>query len=246
MTKTSSSHRLFIDHPFVEGANILCSATQAHYLMSVLRLGDGSLLPVFNGGDGEWLAQLVVHGKKKCGLLLLERRRAQTGGPSLHYLFAPLKKGRLDYMVQKATELGVMSVQPVFTRRTNVARLKEARLEANIIEAAEQCGVLRIPQLKPACKLGVLLQGWDTNVPLIFCDESAAISNPLKALAQLQGAHSVALLVGPEGGFDEEERCLLLSHPFVYAISLGPRIMRADTAAVAALTLVNAVLFEGM
>ncbi|MCF6198630.1 MAG: 16S rRNA (uracil(1498)-N(3))-methyltransferase [Hyphomicrobiaceae bacterium] len=244
MSEQISSHRLFVDHPLLADAVIVCLPTQAHYLLNVLRLGEGALLPVFNGVEGEWVAQLHLHGRKKCTLQILRQTREQSSGPAIHYLFAPLKKARLDYMAQKATELGVASLQPVLTRRTNVARLKTERLEANIIEAAEQCGILRVPQLRECCKLEALLAGWDTELPLIFCDEAAPVKSPLEALSALQKDTALAVLVGPEGGFDEQERALLLAQPFVHALSLGPRIMRADTAAVAILALANAVLFD--
>ena len=202
------------------------------------------MLPIFNGRDGEWLARLHLTGKKKCHLQIVEQLRLQTGGPSIHYLFAPLKKARLDYMAQKATELGVQTMQPVLTRRTNVTRINEGRLQANVIEAAEQCGILRLPEIREPCKLEQVLAQWDEDVPLVFCDEAASVKSPLEALSQLQHDKPLGVLIGPEGGFDEYERAQLLNLPFVHAISLGPRIMRADTAAVAALTLVNAVLFD--
>ncbi len=244
MTRQISSHRLFVDHPLAGGVLYGCLPSQAHYLLSVLRRGEGDLLPVFNGVDGEWLARLHVHGRKKCHLEMIELLRPQTGGPALHYLFAPLKKARLDYMAQKATELGVMSLQPVLTRRTNVARLNEGRLQANIIEAAEQCGVLRLPELHSAVRLDQALEQWDATTPLVFCDEAAKVASPLAVLSELERDAPLGVLIGPEGGFDPDERRRLLDLPFVHALSLGPRIMRADTAAVAALTLVNAVLFD--
>jgi 16S rRNA (uracil1498-N3)-methyltransferase len=244
MTLIISSHRLFADLPLKAGAVHVCAPGQNNYLLNVLRLGAGDGVRVFNGVDGEWLCELRQIAKKKCELVAREQLRAQEQGPMVHYLFAPLKKARLDYMVQKAVELGVASLRPVLTRRTNVARIKSERMGANIIEAAEQCGVLRLPQLRETHKLTALLEGWDADLPLVFCDEGARISSPLEALGQLQPGRPMALLIGPEGGFDEEERAQLNDLPFVHALSLGPRIMRADTAAVAALALVNAVLFD--
>ncbi len=244
MTQKRSSHRLYIDAPLKAGAVYVCFPAQAHYLLGVLRLEAGTMLPVFNGSDGEWLAELRLRGKKKCELIAREQTRPQCGGPAIHYLFAPLKKARIDYLAQKATELGVQSLRPVLTRRTNVARIKEGRLEANVIEAAEQCGILRLPKLLDPCKLEILLKDWDESIPIVFCDEAAPLKSPLEALSGLKRNAPVALLIGPEGGFDEEERALLHSLPHVHAISLGPRIMRADTAAVAALALINAVLFD--
>ncbi len=244
MNEQISSHRLYIDAPLAADLAFSCAPLQAHYMLSVLRLGEGALLPVFNGKDGEWLARLRLAGKKKCDLIIIEKLRAQQAGPAIHYLFAPLKKARLDYMAQKATELGVETMRPVLTRRTNVARIKEGRLHANVIEAAEQCGVLRVPQILEPCKLEPLLEQWDRDIPIIFCDEAAPVKSPLEALSLLTANAPIGVLIGPEGGFDEHERRQLNELAFVHAISLGPRIMRADTAAVAALALVNGVLFD--
>ena len=244
MSEQISSHRLYIDAPLARDLAFSCAPTQAHYLLSVLRLGEGALLPVFNGREGEWLARLRMAGKKKCDLIIVEQLREQQAGPAIHYLFAPLKKARLDYMAQKATELGVQTLRPVLTRRTNVARINDGRLRANVIEAAEQCGVLRVPQILEPCKLDQLLGQWDTDIPIIFCDEAAPIKSPIEALSQLPANAPIGVLIGPEGGFDEHEREQLNARSHVHAISLGPRIMRADTAAVAALALVNAVLFD--
>ena len=159
----------------------------------------------------------------------------------MHYLFAPLKHTRLDYMVQKATEMGVAHLQPVLTHHTIAARVNLERMRANAIEAAEQCGVLRVPTVGEPLKLEAALSAWDPKRTLIFCDEAADVANPLAALSAIEGA-PLAVLIGPEGGFDPAERALLHEKPFALPISLGPRIMRADTAAVAALALVNATL----
>ena len=167
--------------------------------------------------------------------------RVQEGGPDIDYLFAPLKRARLDYLVQKATEMGVARLRPVLTRRTTPERVNLERMRANAIEAAEQCGILRIPELHAPEKLERVIANWDAGRPLVFCDEASEERCPLSALAHLEPG-PLALLIGPEGGFDEAERDLLLAKPFVTRLSLGPRILRADTAAVAALALVNAVL----
>ncbi len=244
MSEQISSHRLYIDAPLAPDLAFSCAPTQAHYLLSVLRLGEGALLPVFNGREGEWLARIRLAGKKKCDLIIVEQLRKQQAGPAIHYLFAPLKKARLDYMAQKATELGVQTLRPVLTRRTNVARINDGRLRANVIEAAEQCGVLRVPQILEPCKLEQLLGQWDADIPIIFCDEAAPIKSPIEALSLLPANAPIGVLIGPEGGFDKHERAQLSELSFVHAISLGPRVMRADTAAVAALSLVNAVLYD--
>lgn len=233
--------RLFIDTPLASGADITCTPDQANYLVNVLRLQPGAEILVFNGADGEWRARISDAGKRRCTLTCSEQTRPQQNGPDLHYLFAPLKHARLDYMVQKATELGVAHLQPALTRRTIAARVNVERMHANAIEAAEQCGVLRVPTVGEPLKLEALLAKWDPQRRLIFCDENAAVSNPIEALRGINEG-PLAVIIGPEGGFDPAERELLLAKPFATPISLGPRIMRADTAAVAALALVNATL----
>ena len=180
-------------------------------------------------------------GKKRCTLLCNEQLRPQTPAPDLHYLFAPLKHARLDYLVQKATEMGVSRLRPILTHRTVAARVNGERMRANAIEAAEQCDILWVPEIAEPQKLGAVLQDWDVRRRLIFCDESAAVADPLAVLREVAPG-PLAVIVGPEGGFDAEERAQLAAAPYARAISLGPRIMRADTAAVAALALVNATL----
>ncbi|MGF1621186.1 MAG: 16S rRNA (uracil(1498)-N(3))-methyltransferase [Rhodomicrobiaceae bacterium] len=236
-----SQVRLFVQDALAPGADVKCSQDQAHYLGNVMRMRAGDAVLAFNGRDGEWLAEIVALKRGDCELAARERTREQTGGPDFHYLFAPLKKARLDFMVQKATELGVAALRPVMTRRTVAERVKLERMQANVIEAAEQCGVLRVPEVAEPEKLEAVLGKWPESRALVFADESAPIASPLEALAAIPTGPA-ALLIGPEGGFTEEERAMLLALPFVHAISLGPRIMRADTAAVAALALMNAVL----
>jgi 16S rRNA (uracil1498-N3)-methyltransferase len=233
--------RLFVEPPLAVAAPIACTKEQANYLLNVLRLRAGAAILVFNGRDGEWRARLAEVGKRRCTLECLTPTRPQRDGPDVHYLFAPLKHARLDYMVQKATEMGVAHLQPVLTRRTIAARVNLERMRANAIEAAEQCGVLRVPSVGEPLKLDTLLAAWDPKRKLIFCDEAANVANPLTALAAVE-AKPLAVLIGPEGGFDVSERALLRQQPNALAISLGPRVMRADTAAVAALALVNAAL----
>jgi 16S rRNA (uracil1498-N3)-methyltransferase len=233
--------RLFVEPPLAAGAAIACTPEQANYLLNVLRLGSSAEILIFNGSDGEWQARIAATGKRRCTLECLVQTRAQAGGPDVHYLFAPLKHTRLDYMVQKATEMGVAHLQPVLTHHTIAARVNLERMRANAIEAAEQCGVLRVPTVGEPLKLEAALSAWDHKRTLIFCDEAADVANPLAALSAIEGA-PLAVLIGPEGGFDPAERALLHEKPFALPISLGPRIMRADTAAVAALALVNATL----
>ena len=236
-----NAQRLFVEADLAAGVSVDCSAEQANYLRNVLRLEGGDPILVFNGRDGEWRAELAEAGKRAAVLRVGAQVRGQEGGPDIDYLFAPLKRARLDYLVQKATEMGVARLRPVLTRRTTPERVNMQRMRANAVEAAEQCGILRIPELHAPAKLERIVADWDMGRPLLFCDEGSELEDPVAALAKLPPG-PLALLVGPEGGFDETERDLLLSRPFVTRLSLGPRILRADTAAVAALALVNAVL----
>jgi 16S rRNA (uracil1498-N3)-methyltransferase len=233
--------RLYVETSLGEETAIALDRAQAHYLTTVLRLKSGSRVLVFNGRDGEWEATLDV--QKRAGALHVGgRRRAQTEAGNLHYLFAPLKAARLDYMVQKAVEMGVSRLQPVLTRHGQVARLNMGRVRANCIEAAEQCGILNLPEIaEPAALLAVLAANGPERC-LVFCDEDAEVADPLAALAKVSPGSAVAVLIGPEGGFAEDERTALLKLPNVVRLALGPRILRADTAAVAALALVQAAL----
>ncbi len=239
--------RLFLRHILAEGARIEADRSQANYLMNVLRLKDGDYVLVFNGTDGEWLAKLSSSGRRDCALQVMERVREQTQRNDLMYLFAPLKHARLDYMVQKAVEMGAGSLKPVMTQHTQSSRVNLERMESNVIEAAEQCGVLSVPEVLAPQPLKDVLAAWPEAQPerrLLFCDEAEGTNNPLLSLAQMkeQGVPPLAVLIGPEGGFSEEEREELRSLDFVTVIPLGPRILRADTAAVAALTIIQATL----
>lgn len=233
--------RLFVDAPLKEGATVEAGRDQAHYLTTVLRFGDGAEILVFNGRDGEWMARLSLPAKKRVLLTILEQTRPQPAAGDLVYLFAPLKVGRLDYMVQKAVEMGASELQPVLTQHTQVHRLKTERLVANVIEAAEQCGVLDIPAVREPVRLERLIGEWDASRRLFFCDEGTETQNPIAALKSITETR-FALLVGPEGGFSEGERRMLHGRPFVTPIPLGPRILRADTAAVAALAVLQATV----
>lgn len=237
----SKPQRLFVKPPLIAQAEIALEAPQAHYLINVLRCKTGDDVLLFNGRDGEWRGALSAATKKRAAVVIEERMRPQSEGPDLHYLFAPLKRARVDYMAQKATEMGASLLQPVLTRRTMTERVNTSRLLANAVEAAEQCGILRVPEIAEPEKLPRLLERWDETRLLVFADEAAAVMSPLAALEE-ERERPLAVLVGPEGGFEVEERLLLLEKPYVLPILLGPRVMRADTAAVAALALVNAVL----
>jgi 16S rRNA (uracil1498-N3)-methyltransferase len=212
---------------------------QAHYLGTVLRLTSGERVLIFNGRDGEWSATVQTL-KRAAGLVAETRTRPQPVPADLHYLFAPLKAARLDYMVQKAVEMGVSALQPVLTRHGQVSRINAERMLANAIEAAEQCGLLSLPEIKPLAHLADVLAAWEPERRLVFCDEDAEVKSPVAALSGLPAA-PLALLIGPEGGFSAEERDMLLKRPHVVRLSLGPRILRADTAAVAALAIIQAV-----
>jgi 16S rRNA (uracil1498-N3)-methyltransferase len=238
---SSKLQRLFVTSALAQGATVALAKHQAHYLGNVLRLKPGDALLLFNGSDGEWCAELSAVGKKGAEARLTHQTRPQDQGPDLQYLFAPLKRARLDYMAQKATELGVSALRPVITRHTVAERVNTERLLANAVEAAEQCGILRVPEVMEPEPLAKLIAGWDESRLLIFADEAAAHASPIGTLRARPQA-KLAVLVGPEGGFEREERAALLAKPFVLPISLGPRVMRADTAAVAALSLVNAAL----
>jgi len=233
-------HRLFVDGVLGDRVLIDCSPNQAHYLGNVLRLRIGAKVLVFNGRDGEWRAEIREQSKKTCLLECIEAMREQSRNLDLHYLFAPIKRARLDYMVQKATEMGASKLLPVRTEFTQVSRVNKVRMLANAIEAAEQCGTLNVPEVGDLQDLEQALRKWDPVRRLVFCDEGAEEADPLQALQEIRGAQT-AVLIGPEGGFSAAERKLLRAQPFVVPISLGPRIMRADTAAVAALALVNGV-----
>lgn len=235
--------RLFVDAPLRSGAELTLDRDQSHYLGHVLRLRDGAAVLVFNGRDGEWRAVFNA-GKKVAALALEAQTRAQTTGADLHYVFAPLKHARLDYMVQKAVEMGASALVPVLTQHSQVSRVNTDRMRANAIEAAEQCGILSLPAVAEPLALSDWLEGRKPDRLLVFCDEDSEVCDPVAALAARRAADptAIAVLIGPEGGFSPDERSLLLRQPNILRLSLGPRILRADTAAVASLTLVQAVL----
>ena len=238
-----TAQRLFVDAPLAEGARITLSREQANYLLNVLRLTAGDSVIIFNGINGEWRAELADTGRKAASLDVVEALRAQEAGPDIHYLFAPLKHARLDYMVQKAVEMGASRLRPVLTRRTQAQRVNLERMRANVIEAAEQCGILTIADIEEPLTLEKTLAQWPQDRLLVFCDEDAAMADPVAAIRHRAAPGApIAVLIGPEGGFDPSERTLLMRMEQTLAISLGPRILRADTAAVAALALVQAAV----
>jgi len=235
------SPRLYVDAPLEEGALVPLAPAQQHYLGHVLRLKAGGRVLAFNGHDGEWEAGLEAN-RRAAALRVGTRTREQTAATDVYYLFAPLKAARLDYMVQKAVEMGASRLQPVLTRHSQVARVNVARMRANAIEAAEQCGILTLPQVDEAETLPRVLATREASRYLVFCDEDADIGDPLGALAAVPPRSPLAVLVGPEGGFAGDERAALLKLPNTVRLALGPRILRADTAAVAALALVQSVV----
>ena len=234
--------RLFVDAVLAAGATVALERDQSNYLGNVLRLKSGDELLVFNGRDGEWRA--VVAGRKRADHLIIgARTRAQDRLPDLAYVFAPLKHARLDYVVQKAVEMGAARLQPVLTRHTQVARVNGERMRANVIEAAEQCGILSLAEVAEPVPLDRFLSERDGKRQLVFCDEAGDVADPLAALtAAKMAGQGIDVLIGPEGGFAEGERSLLLRQPRTLRLALGPRILRADTAGVAALALVQAAL----
>jgi len=234
--------RLFVDAPLAAGATVVLARDQSNYLGNVLRLAAGATVLVFNGRDGEWRA--AISGRKRADTLeILNPVRPQDHLRDLAYVFAPLKHARLDYMVQKAVEMGASRLQPVMTRFTQAARVNVDRMRANVVEAAEQCGILTLASVAEPVSLDKFLTQREPQRLLVFCDEAAEQAGPLPALERVgTKGQGIDVLVGPEGGFAEEERSLLLRQPSILRLSLGPRILRADTAAVAALALVQAAL----
>ena len=237
------SPRLYVDSPLAADGMVALDRSQSNYLGNVLRLGNGAPVLVFNGRDGEWQAAISA-GKRADRLTVLAQTRPQADPQDIVYLFAPLKHARLDYMVQKAVEMGASALQPLVTRFTQVSRVNTERMRANAIEAAEQCGILAIPEVSEPLAFAKYIERRDDARLLVFCDEAAEIADPASALAAVRdrAKAGIDVLIGPEGGFAEEERVILLRQPNIVRLALGPRILRADTAAVAALAVVQTVL----
>lgn len=245
MPRTHASlPRLHIAPDLAADAQLTLGKDQSLYLAAVLRKSVGDEVVLFNGRDGAWLARLASDSKKSVTLELIEQIAPQTPVSDLWYGFAPLKTERLDYVVQKAVEMGAGVIQPVLTKFTQVSRLKHEKLVANAIEAAEQCEVLSVPTVAAEITLDRLIDSWAAEQggrKLILADESAASASPLETLTTLRG-QPVGVLIGPEGGFSDDERARLRAQDFVIPVSLGPRILRADTAAVAALAVIQATI----
>jgi len=235
--------RLYVPDDLGPGLSLALAEGQAHYLRNVLRLGPGAALALFNGRDGEWSGRIDGIAKGRCAVALGERTRQQIAEPDLWLVFAPVKRARIDYLVEKATELGVAELRPVRTQRTIVERVNVERLQANAVEAAEQTERLAVPLVHPPESLPALIPRWPEGRRLIVCDERGRAPPIAAVVAALRDrpAAGTAVLIGPEGGFTETELDGLANLPFVNAVSLGPRVLRADTAALAALAVFQAV-----
>lgn len=231
--------RLYVDAPLAEGQPVPLTRDQAHYLFSVMRLGPGDELLIFDGRSGEWRAEVAETGRKGGSLLCRERLRPLLPPPDLWLLFAPLKKARTDFIVEKAAEMGAARILPVQTDFTNAERVRQDRLQAHAVEAAEQCGGTFVPEVAELARLDRVLADWPEARRIMWADEGLA-GGAAGLAGQPEGPW--AILVGPEGGFSEAEKERLRALPFVVPVSLGPRILRADTAAVAALALWQAAL----
>ncbi|SEP80230.1 16S rRNA (uracil1498-N3)-methyltransferase [Thalassovita taeanensis] len=229
--------RLYVEHPLGQEQTVPLDRDQAHYLFGVMRQSVGAQVALFNGRDGEWRAEVVEAGKRGGVLACREQTKPLQMPPDLWLLFAPIKKARTDFIVEKAAEMGAARIIPVQTEFTNSERIRQDRLQAHAVEAAEQCGGTYVPEVSELHRLDRLLADWPEGRQLLFCDEAAAGAG-LALDPALRGAQAPwAILIGPEGGFSEAERAKLKALPFAHTISLGPRILRADTAAVAAMTL---------
>lgn len=234
--------RLFVPHATLEaGASVTPDDAQARYLLATLRMQDGEAVALFNGRDGEWEAHAALKSRKSLELRAVSRRAAQKGVPDIRLLFAPVKNEKVDFLVKRAVELGIRAAQPVITRYTMVSRVNTERLRANAVEAAEQCGRMDVPEIVEPKPLERVLSEWDAGRTLLFCDEEGQ-GAPIRSLLPSLPKGAYGVLIGPEGGFSPDERDMLRRLPFVRAVSLGPRILRAETAALAALANVQAWL----
>ena len=233
--------RLFVEQALALGQPVALNGDQAHYLFAVMRLAKGALVLLFNGRDGEWRARVAEAGKRGGILICAEQTQAQRLPPDLWLLFAPIKKARTDFIVEKAVELGVARIVPVRTRHTNAERIRQDRLQAHAVEAAEQCGATYVPEVAELMALERLLAGWPDGRRLLWCDETLA-GRPSALPGIFARGTPTAILIGPEGGFSDPEKALLRAMPMVVPLALGPRILRADTAAVAAITLWQAAV----
>lgn len=237
--------RLYVEQDLVDGGTVVIEGPQSHYLQNVMRLGVGDEIHLFNGWDGEWLGIIDTVARRNCSVSLTDCIQNQTSDKDLWLVFSPVKRARIDFIASKATELGVSALVPVLTDHTAVSRVNADRLRANAIEAAEQCGRLAVPHIHDPSRLSDRLQNWPPERRLLVCDETGAgtpIATALGDLPPEAAAVPWAILVGPEGGFSASELDLLAENPIVTRVGLGPRILRADTAAIAALSCWQAIL----
>jgi len=239
LTEVGGKTRLYVTGDLGAGVTLTLDEGQAHYLLHVLRAKAGNLVALFNGRDGEWLAEIVAAGKRGVTASCLKQTELQKETPDIWLAFAPVKKTPADYLVQKATELGASVLQPVFTRRTIVGRINQERMLANAIEAAEQSARISVPDVREGVTFDKFLASWPKERRLFFCDEGGDAKPMAEAVRGVSGP--AAILTGPEGGFDPAERQRLRALPFVTPVTLGPRILRADTAALAALAIWQSV-----
>ncbi|MBO9445697.1 16S rRNA (uracil(1498)-N(3))-methyltransferase [Ruegeria sp. R14_0] len=231
----SAKIRLYVEHPLGQGQSVPLTRDQAHYLFGVMRLAVGGQVALFNGQDGEWLAEVAEASKRGGVLMCVEQTKPLQLPPDLWFLFAPIKKARTDFIVEKAAEMGAARIMPVQTEFTNSERIRQDRLQAHAVEAAEQCGGTYVPEVTELQRLDRVLDSWPDGRQLMFCDE-AEVGSALRLAASDPG-QPWAILIGPEGGFSDRERGRLSALPYAHVVSLGPRILRADTAAVAALAM---------
>ena len=241
MPEIGAKIRLFVDAALGPGAEVPLASQQAHYLFNVMRAAHGTQVAVFNGRDGEWIADVTRTGRLGGSVACRALGKPQRRPPDLWLVFAPIKKARTDFIVEKAAELGAARVLPVFTRHSNTGRIQTERLRAHAIEAAEQCGETYVLDIAQPVRLDALLDAWDPARRLLFCDEARTAAPAAAALAAAAPG-PWAIVIGPEGGFAPEEAARLRALPFVLPVTLGPRVLRADTAAVAAVTLWQALL----
>lgn len=239
MAKSEVSARLYTDATLAAGAEIEAADAQAHYLLNVMRAGAGKTVALFNGRDGEWHATVTVPAKRRVNFTVLQQTRTQTAEPNLWLAFAPVK--RAEFLVEKAAELGVAALLPVFTRHTDVTRVNVARLRANAVEAAEQCERLSVPAVHEPVSFDGFISAWPQERRLYFLDETGG-GAPIAAVLRNATPAPAGFLTGPEGGFAQSELDALRQLPFATALGLGPRILRAETAALAAVTCWQALL----
>ena len=238
--------RIFVENNLKINTEIELAKEPSNHLINVLRKKTGDEIIIFNGVNGAWLANIITAKKNKTTIMVVKQIAEQPPSSDIWYGFAPLKKARLDYMIQKATEMGVAYIQPVFTQYTQVNKLKTDKLKTYMLEAAQQCEILSLPEIEPSIKLKDLLENWQKTHGervLILADETKKPTSPITILETLKDK-KLGLLIGPEGGFSDEELKLLHKQNFVVPISLGKNILRADTAAVAALAFIQAIIVK--